>query len=58
MDEPIFILRGQDVLAVFAVDRWIELGLQAGVSVKKLEEARLVVLEMRAWGLSWVNILP
>lgn len=48
-DEPVFILRAQDMLASGLVDQWATLARQSGVPMDKVNEARLLAKQMRAW---------
>lgn len=48
-DEPLFLLRGQDVLAADIVDLWCDKAEKAGVPKAKVDEARLCVQAMRTW---------
>ncbi len=44
-DEPVFILRGRDMLACRTIARWIELAEQKGVNQQKLASAENVFLD-------------
>lgn len=44
-DEPVFILRGRDTLAVYTISRWIELARDNGVNQGKIDSAEKVFLE-------------
>lgn len=48
-DEPIFVLRAHDALAVPAVLYWIDLAASVGVPEAKLDRAREDVKRMEAW---------
>jgi hypothetical protein len=48
-DEPIFVLRAHDALAVPTVNYWIDLAASIGVPAAKLERARADVAAMEAW---------
>lgn len=48
-DEPIFVLRAHDALAVPTVNYWIDLAASIGVPAAKLERARADVRAMEAW---------
>ncbi len=48
-DEPIFVIRGQDALAVQVIAYWISLGLESGVPEDKLLDAFNTALAMKAW---------
>jgi hypothetical protein len=47
--EPIFVLRGQDVLAAKAVRDWASRALMAGCPPEKVREALKCAEEMEAW---------
>jgi hypothetical protein len=49
LDEPVFILRAQDELALRVVVRWAHLADQAGYSGDKVRAALIVVKEMADW---------
>lgn len=48
-DEPVFILRGQDMIAADAVDWWANHASLLGAHPDKVREARDIAEEMRAW---------
>ena len=48
-DEPIFVLRAQDVTAPAAVEAWIKLAEVAGAPPEKLAHAHLHAQAMREW---------
>ena len=48
-DEPIFVLRAQDMLAAETVRHWVQLARENGVSVDKLNEACVCAEKMDAW---------
>lgn len=48
-DEPVFILRGQDVLAADLVERWALEAQQVGCPWDKVREARELAQQMREW---------
>lgn len=48
-DEPVFILRAQDLLAPGTVCEWVANSRKRGVSSGKLREARNCVTAMMAW---------
>lgn len=48
-DEPVFILRGQDVLAPDLVDYWADDAEANGCGPEKVAEARELAAKMRAW---------
>lgn len=45
-DEPLFLLRGQDVCAPHAVTKWIQVAESSGVSKEKIEGAARVATDM------------
>jgi hypothetical protein len=47
--EPVFVLRGQDILAADVVEHWADLAAIAGVNRDKIEGARQIAAEMRAY---------
>lgn len=49
-DEPIFVLRAQDVLAPLVVEHWAELAAKMGVKTPKVFEAFDCANAMRRWG--------
>lgn len=48
-NEPIFILRGQDMIAADAVEWWANHASLNGVHPDKVREARDLAEEMRTW---------
>lgn len=48
-DEPIFVLRAHDALAVPTIHYWIDLAASVGVPAAKLERARADAARMDAW---------
>jgi hypothetical protein len=48
-DEPVFVLRAQDVLAPRTVEFWAEGAEQAGVRSGKVAGARECAVDMAAW---------
>lgn len=48
-DEPIFVLRAQDMLAPATVRTWIAFARANGVNDEKLAEAERCAQEMEAW---------
>lgn len=48
-DEPVFLLRAQDALAVEAVERWAIRARAAGVNNHKVNGANAVAEEMLQW---------
>lgn len=51
-DEPVFILRAQDLSASRIVDIWALYAEQSGCNHNKVAEARKIASDMRAWALS------
>jgi hypothetical protein len=48
-DEPVFILRAQDILAPRVVVRWAHLAEQANVPLNKVQAALKLAKEMTDW---------
>ena len=48
-DEPIFVLRAQDVLAAGVVRAWAEQAARAGCGDAKVHEAREIADAMERW---------
>lgn len=48
-DEPVFILRAQDMLAPDLVDQWAIWANQHGCNWDKVREAKVLAQEMREW---------
>lgn len=49
-DEPVFILRGQDLHAPFAVQQWAEVAaITLGISHPKVQEALQLAEAMERW---------
>jgi hypothetical protein len=48
-DEPVFLLRGQDICAPIAVETWAKQAEQMGASPKIVQLAREQAARMRAW---------
>ncbi len=48
-EEPIFVLRGQDVLAPMAVEAWAEWAAKLQVKPEKILEAYQCAQAMREW---------
>lgn len=48
-DEPVFVLRGQDVLAADLVDSWADKAEQCGCNRAKVADARKLAAAMRGW---------
>lgn len=57
-DEPIFVLRARDSLAPEIVEAWADAAEKAGTPAKKVEEARMQALMMRAWQMSHGSRVP
>jgi len=49
LDEPIFVLRAQDVLADEVVAFWASRARENGVSAEKIREARECAVAMQKW---------
>lgn len=54
-DEPVFILRGQDLLSDRLVDKWADRAEASGCSPEKVQEARNLAKAMRNY---WNRKLP
>lgn len=48
-DEPVFLLRAQDVTAPFLVEEWAHRAVRYGAESNIVEAAKLQVLAMREW---------
>jgi hypothetical protein len=48
-NEPLFVLRGQDLLAPIVVREWVKIAEQHGVPSTKLEEAAGLAAKMDEW---------
>jgi len=48
-DEPVFILRAQDMFSCGLVEAWACAAEQRGVDAVKVKEARQLAVKMRAW---------
>ena len=48
-DEPLFVLRAQDILAPATIRNWCEFAFLAGTPAEKLKEARELALAMEEW---------
>lgn len=48
-DEPVFLLRGRDVLAAPTIAQWIQDAQAAGVNPAKLTEARACLSDFHLW---------
>jgi len=48
-DEPVFVLRAQDVIAPSVVRLWADMAELMGVDVEKVAKAREIALHMDHW---------
>ena len=48
-DEPVFVLRGQDILASYLVKKWAGMLEDMNGSPAKIAEARICASEMKRW---------
>jgi len=48
-DEPVFLLRGQDVVAPEVVETWAQFAEDAGAAENIVSAAYMQALEMRKW---------
>lgn len=48
-DEPVFVLRANDVLAPIVISQWADLALDYGTPPDKVQEARTCALSMIEW---------
>lgn len=48
-DEPVFILRGQDMISPQLVEEWADIAEHHKCSADKVAEARALALKMRGW---------
>lgn len=48
-DEPVFILRAQDIHAAGLVEQWAQLAEEDGCPHNKVSEARALADQMRKW---------
>lgn len=48
-DEPVFVLRAQDIHAPDLVEKWAIWAEVGGTHTDKVQEAKQIVDEMRAW---------
>lgn len=48
-DEPVFVLRAQDLLGSQRVDDWALLAERYGCPIEKVEDAKWTADAMRAW---------
>lgn len=57
-DEPVFLLRAQDICSVATMDRWIEFAKLVGVEAPMIEAAYRQMERMKAWQLDRVVKTP
>ena len=57
-DEPIFVLRAQDCLALAVVEQWLQLAENFGVSKQKIADAHALHSYMVEWQESHSTKLP
>lgn len=57
-DEPVFLIRGQDVIAPETVEAWANLAALAGADHTIVHSARCQAREMRRWGKEHRNKIP
>jgi hypothetical protein len=57
-DEPIFVLRAQDILAPTTILEWAYLALQHGTPLEKVTEAMECAKSMREWQESHTSKTP
>ena len=48
-DEPVFLLRGQDIFAADVVEYWAELAEKGGVAPERVKEVLEQAKKMREW---------
>ena len=48
-DEPVFILRAQDIIAPYCVEKWVDVYEGMGGAATKAAEARAVAEQMVKW---------
>ncbi len=58
MDEPVFLIRGQDAVAPEAVEAWANLAELAGADANIIEAAMRQAREMRRWGKEVFDKIP
>lgn len=56
MGEPIFVLRGQDLLAPSTIRQWVDTARRLGTPPEKLSEALRCARAMEAWQKHTVKI--
>lgn len=57
-DEPVFLIRGQDILGPAVVDYWAALAESRGATPNIVEAARKQARRMREWGFRRKAKLP
>jgi len=57
-EEPVFVLRGQDMLAPGAIRHWATQAMQAGVSWAKIQEALDCAMAMDAYQIEHKHKFP
>lgn len=53
-DEPLFVLRGRDILAADVIANWVELAKQVDVPVERVAEAEELLNAVRRWSVKQV----
>lgn len=48
-DEPLFVLRAKDAVAVEVVEAWVEAARKLGAPSSKIREAENLIARMRDW---------
>lgn len=48
-NEPLFVIRAQDVLSVHIVNQWIMLANDMGVPAEKIGESNVLLVKMAIW---------
>ncbi len=48
-DEPVFVLRAQDVFAAYLVRQWADMAWAAGTPQEKVSEAYRLAAQMQDW---------
>lgn len=57
-DEPVFLLRGQDILAPAIVDAWADMAIERGAAPHIIGAAREQARRMREWGFAHSAKVP
>lgn len=57
-DEPVFLLRAQDICAPGTVNRWIQLAKDAGASKEIIQAARRQYFAMCDWQVEHTSKVP